>query len=394
MSSMQSQLLALARSHKLLGHVVKWYYDTASGNITQGFIRGVILYFIPVTLLRRKLKLETLQRAIAVGLFTGSFRAIHQYLSTGSRKEKLDQLAISYGKSPEFAQNLKKAIAGGLGAIVLVMVDKSLINSIFVLWCLCRAIPFLLPSVPYGPMIVMCLAAAQIGVTWVKRPLLMDQTYRKFLISQGGKSAQTLDFFATDFPAGKLCEYSHPGQTCTQHGVHYVATGFYRAVKLYLPLYLVFFAISKKRSLKNLFTGLFRSSLFLCLYCSAAWVMLCMLYSKHLVRPNHKVNSLSLYLRLWLSGVPVLLERKSRQVELAQYCATYAVDTIYRYLEFKKIVAPSYTIGVLLTSFAWSILLWNSDSQPTILSRWLFGIGANKKDQRPQLEEPEQLVRV
>ena len=382
------------RSHKLLAHVVDWYCDSKSGSVTQGFIRGFILYYVPVTLLRRKLKLAILQRSVAVGGFSATVRAINIFLSEEKHEERLSTLLNKFGYSKESVSELRPAISGCVGIVLATLLDHSLVNSVFVLWCLMRGLPFILPRIPYGPTLAMCLAATQIGTTWVKRPLELDQSYRKFLISQGGKRASVLEMFGNeDIPVRMLCAINHPGQSCSGHAVRYCLQSFLRAVKLYAPLQLAFFIMSQNRSVKKSLIGLLKSSLFMVFYCASAWVILCINFKKPFVSDHSTISTKALYMRLWISGLGVLIENPSRRSELAQYCCTYAADSLYKHGLVRGMYTPNRAIGIAVLAFSWFLLMWNHRSQPKVLSKWLLEFKA-KEIKEPEIHRDAEIQQI
>ena len=261
----------------------------------------------------------------------------------------------------------------------------------FVFWCLMRALPLILPSIPFGSTIVMCLSSAQIGTTWVKFPEDLNPSYRRFLISQGGKRASVLELIGENIPYRNICEYNHPGQSCLTHGVIYITKSFMRGVKLYAPLQLLFYIFSSRRSVSYSLLGLVRSSAFMAFYCSFCWVATCIGFSKYIVHPSKRLTPTALFSRLWLAGLAVLIEKPSRRPELAQYCATYALDTVYNHCVNRNIIKPNHQyIGTLVLCFSWFILLWNFREQPTILSKWLLGI-VDKEKLESNSEHPQEL---
>ena len=392
LQNFQRQLHDITQSNEVLRILSNHYYKfvkTDFGNITQGFIRGFIIYFIPMSALRRGIKIITLKRAIAIGGFAATTRTINILLNKPPIRKLLLQYLSKIGIRKENYLQFRAAMGGAFGAIVAGLLDRSLINSVFVLWCLTRGIPIFLPNIPYGSTIVMCLAAAQIGTTWVRRPLEIDQGYRKFLVAQGGKSAYVLEILGTqDFPSRLHCAVSHPGQSCTMHAITYCIGAFWRAFKLYLPLAIAFFILSKKKSIKNSFIGLIRSCLFLAGYCAGAWVVLCVVFRRPFTNNTHVINSMALWSRLWISGLPVLIELPGRRKELAQYCATYAIDTIYRNFVALRLAQPSDFYGFCLLSFAWLLLLWNFKTQPKFVSSWVLGL---KEPPKEEVEVPNQI---
>jgi len=81
---------------------------------------------------------------------------------------------------------------------------------------------------------------------------------------------------------------------------------------------------NKLDSIKKILSGSTRSSIFLALYCGNAWAVQCFL------RYMNMLNGWSTWLLLGpLAGLPILLERKDRRLELAIYCASPALQSFY-----------------------------------------------------------------
>jgi hypothetical protein len=152
------------------------------------------------------------------------------------------------------------------------------------------------------------------------------------------------------------------------------------ALKVYLPLSLIMLAISNRKSLPDFFANLMRSTTFLALYCVLAFCTGCYMY-----RAFPGVSRTKLYIHTFSSGLAGLVERPSRQVELAGYVGTYALDTVYRILRKNNIVKPSKLVGwgmLILTS---GTLMYNYDQQPHMFARWLLGLGRKPLRARPTL---------
>ena len=362
----------LSFSRKVLREVIK-YGPSLVSTSSSGFLKGFLLYFGPVTLLKRKLQGQTARRAVALGCFVSVVRFVDTLLKELRAKKIHTRFPLSLQNIIEKGiEEYPRAIAGGCGAFAAGLFDPSLINSIFVLWCLIRGLKYQVPTVKYGPVILMCVAASQIGLCWIRWPHLLDASYKRFLDNQSGKAAS-----AVCYAAGKpvfardVCHINHGDLPCGKHALSYFYTSFLRGVKLYAPIYGVFFLFAKKKSIPNLVENLLRSSAFIMGYCALPWTMFCIFYKWPFTSPDAPVSSLGLFMRLWVSGLSLAIERPSRQSELAGYVCTYVIDSVYRACITNNILKPNKAIGLMLLCLGASLLIHNHKDQPSIFSKWL-----------------------
>jgi len=71
-----------------------------------------------------------------------------------------------------------------------------------------------------------------------------------------------------------------------------------------------------------------------------------------------------------------LLETKSRRAELAAYCLTYAIETIFIYFRKRGWVELSPSVNALLLAVAAGVLVHHHDHQPKAVIHWLFKLGS------------------
>lgn len=93
----------------------------------------------------------------------------------------------------------------------------------------------------------------------------------------------------------------------------FFAKSFPRSLKVYLPVFAIAFVMSPKRNLLNTLENVARSSFFLSLYCTLAWVSAC--FYNQLIKPSNELASRrTLFMHTWLAGLATVLERPGRQV--------------------------------------------------------------------------------
>lgn len=348
----------------------------------SSFGKAFLLYAVPMIVLRFKLRKTILWRACALAGFMGTAKAVQMIFNHQQNK------TLKY-----YAQ----AIAGGVGASVALSIDSGLGYNTLVIWFAIRAARCLIEenaigkfitNIPHMPTIIMCISASQILSCWIRYPKELDSNYRKFLDYQGGRPRWVLARAAApNFPVKfPFYEIRKPGTTMFTDGVNFFFAGLKRAARLYVPLYIVMFLFglcqAKNRSpgrISKLFyqflTNVTRSILFLATYCTMAWTWYPTL-GYCIPNPAPKGATRAMLRRNgWISGLATLLERKERRSLLAMYCATYALDSIWRRMEMNSILVkklqPVIAAVSLITSC--SILLHYHNKQPTLVTKWLLG---------------------
>lgn len=360
-------------------------------HVVGGAIKGALMYWVPVTLygLVRRRRLESnLRRSLGVGMYVGVVRLVDRLIRLHCRKRgssNAEGEAVINGQSqppppngstegrresqqqPEtgdleaFIRKYHMMIAGFSGAALGMLVDPSVYESTLILfWSIVRAARCYLPNVPYGSTVVMCLSAMQILSIWIRHPDELDVGYLRFLNSQGMRTRAQLEPLWQE-PMNP-CHITHPGKTCVEDWTSFFPRNFLKAVKLYLPVYLVMMLFAKKRNPWHLIQNVGRSSLFLSAYCTIAWASACMFY-----KFRGPVNRKHLMMHTWIAGLATPLEREGRRNELAAYCATYALDSAYRKL-FPQVPLLHYLILCICSA----IMLHNHTEQPAVLMKWLF----------------------
>lgn len=122
----------------------------------------------------------------------------------------------------------------------------------------------------------------------------------------------------------------HENQGCGAHFISFLIQAYKRALPVYLPVYLVPALIVHRQGIlkrpntilaKGLL-GTARSSLFLSMYCSSAWLWTCFLF-----RLFKRCNIPMVALGTFPTGLALAIEKKSRRIEISLYCLARALES-------------------------------------------------------------------
>jgi len=343
--------------------------QSTRAHILRGFSKCFLLYFVPMCLIRRGNIYRNFRRAAALGVFVAGVRAADDILT--KLKEAFDH---DTSKKPKTAAELfvtkyTLGVAAFVSALIAINVDGEIQESItVVLWTLVRAVRPFVPHIPGGSTILMCLTSAILLDTWITHPENHNPGYRKFLDIHGGKDKETLQALRYNFS----CNTSHPGISCWGHFFKFWITSLPRSLKLYAPVYITTFLLSSTKNIPRTIIGYLRSTVFLSSYCTLAWASLCM--ANKLRSKGMKLNNI--FHHGWISGLAVLLEPKGRRGELAAYCLTYALETVFIYLQRRGYVNVSPSVNSLMLAVAAGILVHHHEQQPKAMIHWLFKLGS------------------
>ncbi|TXG52795.1 hypothetical protein EZV62_021964 [Acer yangbiense] len=124
----------------------------------------------------------------------------------------------------------------------------------------------------------------------------------------------------------------HGNQACAAHFVTFLVQAYKRALPVYLPVYLIPALIVHRQGLltrpctilgKGLL-GTARSSLFLSIYCSSAWMWTCLLF-----RIFKTCNIPMVAMGTFPTGLSLAIEKKSRRIEISLYCLARAIESFF-----------------------------------------------------------------
>lgn len=370
----------------------------------KGAFMGALGILLPALLYYRKRPVKTIQtKALALGVFVGGSRALDgliNYLAarsdhyynrmrqaisdhSGNNRKKVYQIP-----SPSLARIILKlmqehtfAVSTGLASGAAMLIDDALCNSVVVLWLLIRALRYYVPSVPGGSIIVMCLSASQILSTWIRAPDQHSPSYLKFLDHQGGKPRSKLNLARQDRPTlDTACTLiHHPPDAHYSHVLTFFFEGLRRALPVYIPIHMLSFVLQTWNRRAHLsipvlinqikFTGfgLLRSCSFLSAYCTIAWFSACLYYSWF---PG--VTREALCVHTWTAGLALLLERPSRRPELAAYCLTQALNSVYNYAKHRNWVKPRQSATIFAIIISVGLIVFQHRNSK-LLMQLLFG---------------------
>eukprot|EP00658_Telonema_sp_P-2_P036222 TRINITY_DN26245_c0_g1_i3.p1 TRINITY_DN26245_c0_g1~~TRINITY_DN26245_c0_g1_i3.p1 ORF type:complete len:216 (+),score=50.94 TRINITY_DN26245_c0_g1_i3:334-981(+) len=140
-----------------------------------------------------------------------------------------------------------------------------------------------------------------------------------------------------------VCEVMHPGMSCGGHYADFLVKHLAFSLRLYLPLNVIATIVFRWKKLKaqpgqvmvRMTKSVLRSSLFLSLYCANAWGMQCLL------RRLGVYNVVTQWIFVGVAaGLPILLEDEGRRLELAIYCLSPVVQSMYTIGMYQAKVLP------------------------------------------------------
>ncbi len=154
------------------------YGLVGAGSILRCGFLSFLTYFIPIALLKRKLRdPHHFRSAVAFGAFGASYRTFRVLISRLFSQEEKNR--VLHTEAP--------LIAGAAASLVALAIDKSFISSVFVSWWGVRAlrtIPIFQKNIEqtqFGPLAVMALASSILCPAGLKAPEEHHVSYRKFL---------------------------------------------------------------------------------------------------------------------------------------------------------------------------------------------------------------------
>jgi len=218
-------------------------------------------------------------------------------------------------------------ISGAIGGLAGLALDPSLAESqLFAIWLMVRAVRCVTPHIPFASTVAMCISSSQILSSYMRAPKHLDGSYLRFLKIHGGQGKEALHALLTRNDVLRLCPIIHPGQSCPSYWVSFFFEEFRRAVRVYAPLYVVFFLFSRSKNVSFLVQNLMRSSAFLSLYCTLAWASGCVF---HRIFPNTPMSRMTLFLHAWVSGLATVIERKVCVVFVWISCAKFTQSVLF-----------------------------------------------------------------
>lgn len=277
-------------------------------------------------------------------------------------------------------ENHSTSLAMGIATWCSLLIDKTVKNSVVVLWLLLRSVRCFVPTIPYGEVFVMCLSTAQLLSTWIRCPWEHAPSYLSFLYIHGGIPKETLKPYMRGGPKFfEGCSIVHPGTTCVAHPFYFFPAAVGRAIPLYFPIHFLALLFSRQpleTAVLKFMKNMIWSCAFLASYCTLAWISSCFWFN--LVRPG--VTRANLFSFLWIPGFALLLEYPNRRIELSAYCLTHALNTLWNHWKQRKGFVPRDWVSTLLITFSMAIIFQFHYNQPHFITKILFGLHYEKKN--------------
>ncbi|ERN14612.1 hypothetical protein AMTR_s00038p00172140 [Amborella trichopoda] len=314
---------------------------------------------------------ETLRYGLFLGTFAGTFVSV-------------DEFVAAFGGHHRTAK-WRALLAGGVAGPAMLLTGPRTQHTSLALYIFMRAAVLAsrcgIKSRRFGPLckpltwthgdtFLMCLSSSQILSAYILKQDSLPSSYRSFLNHHGGKHASILHGIkeiATGMPLTNLeeiekhyqskgvdikldplmkvpCTMVHGNQSCTAHVVSFLIQAYGRALPVYLPVYLIPALIVHRQSLWKrpyaiLLKGLLgtaRSSLFLSVYCSSAWMWTCLLF-----RLFKSCNIPMVAMGTFPPGLALMIEKKTRRMEISLYCFARAIESFFTCLAHAGYVPPS-----------------------------------------------------
>ncbi|KAM0936116.1 putative transmembrane protein [Dioscorea sansibarensis] len=265
----------------------------------------------------------------------------------------------------------------------------------------------------HGDIFLMCLSSSQILSAYILKQDSLPSSYKSFLNKHGGKDLvilQGIKDIASGMPFTNLqavekyyksvgvdikldsnmkvpCSIVHGNQSCSGHVLSFLLQAYGRALPVYLPVYLIpALIVHRQGLLKRPYTilgksllGTARSSLFLSAYCASAWAWTCLLF-----RLLERCNIPMVAMGTFPTGLALLIEKKSRRIEISLYCLARAIESFFTCMADAGLCPQASKLkrsDVLVFSLATSIIMHCYAQERDVFRSkylnvldWVFGI--------------------
>ncbi|KAJ6405177.1 hypothetical protein OIU84_013199 [Salix udensis] len=367
---------------------------------------------------------ETLSYGIFLGTFAGTFVSVDEiiaYLGGHGRTAKWRSLLAGLIAGPSMlltgpnTQHTSLAIYILMRAAVLASrcgIKSKRFGKI------CKPLTW-----KHGDIFLMCLSSSQILSAYILKQDSLPPSYKSFLNKHGGKNLSILEgvkdiagglplknleaiekFYSSTGVDIKLdpemkipCTMIHGNQSCSAHVVSFFLQAFKRALPVYLPVYLIPALIVHRQGLlkrpcdifgKGLL-GTARSSLFLSVYCSSAWMWTCLLF-----RIFRWCNIPMVAIGAFPPGVALAIEKKSRRIEISLYCFARAVESFFTCTRDAGYLPESMNLkraDVVIFSISTAIIMHCYEQEREVFRSkylnvldWVFGVPRPPGDTSPR----------
>ncbi|KAG6551942.1 hypothetical protein Mapa_006559 [Marchantia paleacea] len=365
---------------------------------------------------------ETLRYGLFLGTFAGGFCSVDEAIATLG--------------GPQRTARWRALVAGGVAGPALLLTGHEARHTSMAIYVLMRAAVLAARcglksdrwgwlcrplSWKHGDTFLMCLSSSQILTAWILKPDSLPSTYISFLNKHGGKDTsivhgiralaqgkgladqlKIVEQFYRDngtevqlSPDMKIpCRIVHGDQGCVPHFFSFLGSSYLRSLPVYSPVYFVPAILVHRQGLfarpltifRKTLLGLGRSSLFLATYCASAWLWTCGVF-----RFTQACNPALVAAGTFPTGLAVLIEKKSRRMELALYCMSRAIESFAICVADAGVLkrcnwSPPKRIDVVLFSIATSIIMHcHAEERDVFRSKylnvldWVFGVPDPRK---------------
>ncbi|KAI3881746.1 hypothetical protein MKX03_020206 [Papaver bracteatum] len=333
---------------------------------------------------------ETLRYGLFLGAFAGTFSSVDEFIAAvGGHRRTAGWRAL---------------LAGAIAGPTMLMTGPNTDHTSLAIYILMRAAVLASRcgikskrfggickplTWAHGDIFLMCLSSSQILSAYILKQDSLPHSYKSFLNTHGGKHAailQGIKEIASGMPLTNLdgiekhyksmgvnikldpemkvpCTIVHGNQSCQSHILSFLRQAYARALPVYLPVYLFpALIVHRQDLLKRPFTilgkGLFgtaRSSLFLSVYCSSAWMWTCILF-----RAFKTCNIPMVAMGTFPPGLALAIEKKSRRIEISLYCFARAIESFFTCMIDAGILPKSKKLNradVLIFSLSTAIIM-------------------------------------
>ncbi|KAL2232028.1 uncharacterized protein LOC105177098 [Sesamum indicum] len=278
----------------------------------------------------------------------------------------------------------------------------------------------------HGDIFLMCLSSSQILSAYILNQDSLPTSYKSFLNKHGAKDPVILKGvreIASGLPLTNLkaienlyksngvdikldphmkvpCSIIHGNQACSTHFFSFFLQAYKRALPVYLPVYLIpALIVHRQGLLKRHYTilwkgllGTARSSLFLSMYCSSAWIWTCILF-----RILKRCNIPMVAIGTFPTGLALAIEKKSRRIEISLYCLARAIESFFTCMADVGYLPQSKNLkraDVLVFSISTAIIMHCYAMERDVFRSkylnvldWVFGVPLPPNDETPRKKQ-------
>lgn len=302
---------------------------------------------------------ETLRYGLFLGTFAGTFASVDEAIAAfGGRARTARWRALLAGAIAGPSMLLTGLNTQHTSLAVYILMRAAVLASRCGIksnkfGSMCRPLTW-----THGDIFLMCLSSSQILSSYILNQDSLPSSYRSFLNKHGGKDVKILKGIKELVCCKRLinlaeiekcyksngvelkldptikipCSIVHGNQSCAAHAISFFVQAYARALPVYLPVYFIpALIVHRQGLLKTPYTilgkGLFgtaRSSLFLSVYCSSAWIWTCLLF-----QTLRWCDITTLAVGAFPAGLALLIEKKTRRMEIALYCFARALESFF-----------------------------------------------------------------